>query len=155
MGKIATKKATKELQKIFDFLGEFGGIIETNDPGIWWKMDVEVEHADKNMKKVLIGVCKTKNGDVIFDPQFKLSLKMEHEKIIETEIIGYISQLWTGEFVIDEDDYMHWCGTKEKDEYGLKRRFSSFMDNMVVNAPYLTNPKTVTKYNATLEHSND
>ena len=30
MGKIATKKAAKQLQQLFDFLGEFGGVIETN-----------------------------------------------------------------------------------------------------------------------------
>lgn len=32
MSKYATKKATKQLQKIFDVLGEFGGVIETDDP---------------------------------------------------------------------------------------------------------------------------
>lgn len=150
------KKATKQLQKIFDFLGEFGGTIETDDPGTWWKLDVEVEHADENMKNVLIGVCKTKNGDVMFDPQFTLSLKMEHERIIETEIMGYLSQTGLGDFEIDENDILYWLDVNGKDKkYGLKRRFSSFMDNMVENAPYLTNPKTVTKYEATLEDRDD
>ena len=32
MSKYATKKATEQLQKIFDVLGEFGGVIETDDP---------------------------------------------------------------------------------------------------------------------------
>ena len=43
MAKKATKEAISYLQKVFDFLGEFGGTIETKNPENWWKLDLEVE----------------------------------------------------------------------------------------------------------------
>ena len=77
MGIIATKKAARQLQKIFDFLGEYGGTIETKNPDNWWKPDLEVGDADETSKRdVAIGVCNVVNGDVLFDPQFTLNLKM-------------------------------------------------------------------------------
>ena len=38
-----TKKAAGQLQKILNKLGEFGGVIETDNPGAWWNLDVEIE----------------------------------------------------------------------------------------------------------------
>ena len=32
MSEIATKKAARQIQKIFDKLGKYGGVIETDDP---------------------------------------------------------------------------------------------------------------------------
>uniref|UniRef100_UPI004056ADDF hypothetical protein n=1 Tax=Acetatifactor sp. TaxID=1872090 RepID=UPI004056ADDF len=155
MAKIATKRATKQLQKIFDFLGEYGGIIETDTPDTWWNLDVEVEHKDENRKDILIGVYKSIEGDIVFDPQFQLSLKMKSGKILETEIKGCTLFMFFNIGEIDDEDMVYYFGNKEKDVYGLRRRFSSFMDNMVEYAPYLTNPKKVTKYNSTLEGEED
>ena len=35
MGIATTKKAAGQLQKILNKLGEFGGVIETDNPGTW------------------------------------------------------------------------------------------------------------------------
>ena len=57
MSKYATKKATEQLQKVFDVLGEFGGVIETDNPGSYWPFDLEVEEIEGDIKTIQIGVC--------------------------------------------------------------------------------------------------
>ena len=146
MSKIATKKATGQLQKIFKYLGEFGGKIETNNPGTWWTLDLEVECVEDAKKNVCIGVYSSINGDIIFDPMFHLSLTMENEKIMETEILDCEETTMFGTTVVDGNDMLHGFGMVEKDPYGLKKRFSNFMENMTVNGPYLTDNKSVEKY---------
>ena len=150
MGKIATKKATGQLQKLFDYLGEFGGKIETKNPRTWWTLNLEVESVEENKKDVLIGVYSSINGDIIFDPLFHLSLTMDNGKIIETEILDCEETTLFGRIVVDEDDMLHGDGMIKKASCGLKRRFSSFMENMTVNGPYLTDNKSVKKYRKTL-----
>ena len=56
MSKYATKKATEQLQKIFDVLGEFGGVIETDNPRSYWPFDLEVEEIEGDIKTIRIGV---------------------------------------------------------------------------------------------------
>lgn len=150
MGKIATKKATGQLQKIFNYLGEFGGKIETKNPGTWWTLDVEVECVAGTKKDVFIGVCSSINGDIIFDPMFRLALTMDNGKITETEILECEETTIFGTTVVDGDDMLHGFGGVEKDPYGLKKRFSNFMENMTVNGPYLTDNKSFEKYEKTL-----
>ena len=150
MGKIATKKATGQLQKLFNYLGEFGGKIETKNPGTWWTLNLEVESVEENKKDVQIGVYSSINGDIIFDPLFHLSLTMDNGKITETEILDCEETTLFGRIVVDGDDMLHGDGRVKKAPCGLKRRFSSFMDNMTVNGPYLTDNKSVKKYKKTL-----
>ena len=38
------------------------------------------------------------------------------------------------------------CSEKEKDDYGLKARFDSFINNMVEVGPYLSDPESVERY---------
>ena len=155
MSKIATKKATGQLQKIFKYLGECGGRIETKNPGTWWTLDVEVECAEDTKKDVTIGVYSSVNGDIIFDPVFHLSLTMDNGKIVETEILDCEETTIFGTTMVDGNDMLHGFGTVEKDPYGLKKRFSSFMENMTVNGPYLTDNKFVQKYENTLADEQD
>ena len=150
MGKIATKKATGQLQKVFDYLGEFGGKIETKNPGTWWTLNLEVESVDENKKDVLIGVYSSINGDIIFDPLFHLSLTMDNGKITETEILDCEETTLLGRIVVDGDDMLHGDGMVKKSSCGLKKRFLSFMENMTVSGPYLTDNKSVEKYGKTL-----
>lgn len=150
MAKKATKKAIEQLQRIFDLLGEFGGTIETKNPDNWWELDLEVEQADNTSKDILIGVFKTVNGDVMFDPQFTLTLKMDAGKIVEAEIHNCINQTLLGTTEIDSEDMLHGFGSVEKSPKGLRNMFSGFMDNMTEFGPYLTDPKKVTKYDKTL-----
>ncbi len=150
MGKKAAKKSIEQLQRLFDFLGEFGGTIETKTPGTWWDLDLEVEQADDTSKEIYIGVCKSVNGDLIFDPEFTLTLKMDAGKIVEAEIHNCINQTILGTTEVDSDDMLHGFGSVEKSPKGLSELFSEFMDNMTEAGPYLTDPKMVTKYEMTL-----
>ena len=150
MAKIATKKATAQLQKIFNYLGEFGGTIETNQPRTWWTLDLEVESVDGKEKDIQIGIFSTMNGDVIFDPVFYLTLTVEDGKILEAKIKCCEESTLFGTTVVDENDMLHGFGQTEKDPYGLRKRFSNFMENMTKVGPYLTEPKAVTRYEKTL-----
>ena len=150
MSKYATKKATEQLQKIFDVLGEFGGVIEKDNPGSYWPFDLEVEEIEGDIKTIKIGVFSDINGDIIYDPLFHLSLRCENGKIMETEIIECEETTMFGTCIIDNDDLIHGFGLTENDPYGLQRRFSSFMDNMTERGPYLTNPKEIKRYHKIL-----
>ena len=150
MAKKATKKAIEQLQRIFDVLGEFGGTIETKDPDTWWKLDLEVEQADDTSKDIYIGVFKIVNGDVMYDPQFSLTLKMDAGIIVEAEIHNCINQTLLGTTKIDSEDMLHGFGMVEKAPKGLRNTFSGFMENMTELGPYLSDPKKVTKYDKTL-----
>lgn len=150
MSKYATKKATEQLQKIFDVLGEFGGVIETDDPRCYWSLDLEVEEIEGDIKTIQIGVFSDINGDIIYDPLFHLSLRCENGKIMEAEIVECEETTLFGTCIIDNNDLIHGFGMTENDPYGLQRRFSSFMDNMTERGPYLTNPKEIKRYRKTL-----
>ena len=123
MSKYATKKATEQLQKIFDVLGEFGGVIETDDPRYYWSFDLEVEEIEGDIKTIQIGVFSDVNGDIIYDPLFHLSLRCENGKIMETEIIECEETTLFGTCIIDNNDLIHGFGLTENDPYGLQRRF--------------------------------
>lgn len=150
MAKKATKEAIEYLQKIFDFLGEFRGTIETKNPGTWWKFDLEVESVDGDSKDILIGVCNSVNGDIFFDPQFEMTLTMDGDRIQEAEIHSCINQTVLGTSKIDSDDMLHWFGMTEKSPTGLRNAFTGFIRNMAEIGPYLTDPKEVKKYDKTL-----
>lgn len=150
MGKMATKKAAKQLQQLFDFLGEFGGVIETNMPENWWNLDLEVEQIEGDKKNILVGVYSSVSGDVIYDPVFHVVAREEDDKIAEVEVLDCEETTVLGTSTVDGDDMIHGFGTTEKDPFGLKNRFTSFMDNMTGSGPYLTEPKSVKKYTKTL-----
>ncbi|MCR5355780.1 MAG: hypothetical protein K6E63_00100 [Lachnospiraceae bacterium] len=146
MAKKATKKAIEQLQKIFDIVGEYGGTIKTKKPENWWDLDLEVKQVNDTSKDIMIGVFKSVNGDILFDPQFNLTLKMDGGKIVEAEIHNCINQTILGSTEIDSDDMLHGFGMTEKAPTGLRNSFSGFMNNMTEIGPYLTDPKKVTKY---------
>lgn len=150
MSRYATKEATKQLQKLLDVLGEFGGVIETDDPSSYWSLDLEVEEIKGNVQNIQIGVFSELNGDIIYDPLFHLSLRCENGKIVETEILDCEETTVFGTSVVDNEDFIHGFGLTEKDPYGLQSRFSSFMTNMTERGPYLTNPKEVRRWYKTL-----
>ena len=141
MSKMATKKAVAQLQKVYDFLGENGGQIHTDSPETWWALNLECCEEDMQ-----IGVFSSVGGDIIFDPVFALRASIEEGKIQEVEICSCEETTLLGTTYVDGEDMLHGFGMKEKDPYGLRKRFSSFMENMTKNGPYLTNPKSVKRY---------
>lgn len=151
MGKKALKKSVEQLQQLFDFLGEYGGKIETNNPGNWWTLDLEVESVYDDKKDIIIGVFKDLNGDIMYDPEVKLTLTMKDGKIEEADIIEFSNTTIFGTSVVDAEGNIHRNGVTEKAPKGLRSLFEGFMDNMVEVGPYLKEPKNVIKYDKTLE----
>lgn len=144
MSKKATMQSVEQLQKIMDFLGENGGTITTKNPGTWWKLDLEIfEGEEDDEKQVMIGICQSVSGDLIFDPAFQLLVKMQDDQIKSVDITSYESTTFFGTIYIDGDDMLHGFGATEKDELGLAERFSQFMHNMAEVGPYLTDPAEV------------
>lgn len=148
----ATKKSINQLEKFFHMLGDFGGTIKTNNSS-WWDLDLEVENIEDNNKVIMIGVCTTVNNDLMFDPQFRLSLHMDtnnKNKIDSAEILEYESTTMLGTIWIDSNNDIHGFGEVEYGKGALRSRFGSFMTNITEIGPYLSNPKKITKYNKTL-----
>lgn len=150
MGKMATKKALAQLQKLFDVLGEYGGVIETDDPGTWWNLDLEVQAIDGDEWEVMIGIFSNFNGDIIYDPQFNITVTVKDGKVDKTEIYSYYATTLFGTSMIDENDMICNQGKPKKDKEGLVKRFSQFMDNMTETDHYLTDGKIVKKYDGSM-----
>lgn len=150
MKQIATRKATVQLQRLFDVLGPYGGTIETYEPGTWWTLDIEVECIEGETKDVMIGIYSIQNGDVMFDPAFHLSITMDGERLGDVEILDCEETTILGTSVVDNENMLHGFGMVEKDPKGLKQRFNEFMENMTEIGPYLTNSKSLKKYDKTL-----
>ena len=150
MEKYATKKAVSQLQKVFNIVGKYGGIIEARNPGTSWILDVEVLDGTESSKDIIIGIYSIFNGEGMYYSSFALSLSMEEEKIINARITTYESQTSIARFVINEDDMLTSRFGIEKDRYGLRKRFSTFMNTLVDYGPYLNNAKEIKKIIYTL-----
>ncbi|MGN0483756.1 MAG: hypothetical protein ACI4HI_09415 [Lachnospiraceae bacterium] len=147
MGKQATKESIAQLQKIYNLIGETGGRIETHDPDSWWTLDMEtIYEGDDGEKDIITGIYTRINGDLVYDPQFTLNLKMDQNTILDAQIDRYFSQTMMGVLEIEGDDKAYWNGRETKEEDGLQKRFSSFMNTIVEFGPYLTDPKSIEKY---------
>jgi len=145
-----TKKAAGQLQKILNKLGKFGGIIETDNPGTWWNLDVEIESISDDEKNIMIGVYKEFNGDIMFDPLFHVTAKFDEDKISEVCVNQCTEDTALGHTIVDCDNMLHGFGQVTKDPYGLKKRFCNFMDNMMIG-PYLSTGRILRKYDAVLD----
>lgn len=136
MEKAATKKATRQLQQLFDFLGESGGTIKTDDPDRWWNLTLEIEGAN-----VAVGLYSFAGGDVMYDPLFHLSVEMDSGKIAEVRLRDCEETTMFGTTIVDEEDNICGLGLVEKDSRGLVQRFSDFMDTITESGPYLKTEK--------------
>lgn len=133
---MASKKATRQLQRVYDCLGHRSGIITTGQPNIWWNLSLEKEDLTDNISEIRIGVFRKAAGEVMYDPMFYLLAYMDGDRITAVEPRRYISETGFIDIVIDANDrVISSCG--EKDVYGLRRRFSAFMDNVTESGPYL------------------
>lgn len=99
----------------------------------------------------MIGVCATVNGDLIFDPLFRLNLHMDTDnKIDGAEIFEYESTTVLGTVWIDLNNDIHGFGKVEKGKDVLRSKVGEFMTNITEIGPYLTEPKKIKKYTKTL-----
>ena len=55
--------------------------------------------------------------------------------------------------VFDSDNMLHGFGNVEKNPYGLKKKFCSFMDNMMIGA-YLSAGRIIREYDGVLDEYN-
>jgi len=151
MGKKAKKSSVELLQKVFDFLGRYGGVIETKNPESWWNLDVEVEFIEGENKDIQIALYKILDGgDACFDPQFLLSLTMDGDKIKSAVINEMLQRTLSGDSWIDENDIWHGMGGEQKANPGLADSFDQFMHSVAVDGPYLSDPQNVEKRDKTL-----
>lgn len=142
MGKRALKKSVKQLQRLFDCLGEKGGIIAPKDSGGWWTLDLEADSDGEDRKDVTICTYQKINGDILYDPLFRLTLTMKDGKIADADIQECENSTLFGTTVIDDSGYMYLDGIKEKAPQSLQSLFKNFMDN-VEQGPYLKAPASV------------
>ena len=151
MGKKALRKSVEQLQKLFDFLGEYGGEIETNEPETWWTLDLEVEEVYDDKKDIFVGVFTDLNGrHIMYDPSVKLTITVKDGRIEKADILEFSNTTVFGTSVVDAEGNIHMNGVTEKAPQGLRGLFEEFMDIIVEVGPYLTNPQNVTKYDKTL-----
>ena len=143
---VSTKKAASQLQKIINKLGENGGIIATDTPETWWNLDVEIENISDNEKNIMIGLYMNLNDEIMFDPVFDITAIWEKNKITEVIINSCTEETVLGRTVVDDNNMIHGFGRVEKDPYGLKKRFCSFMDGITTIGPYLSTGRIIEKY---------
>ena len=107
---------------------------------------MEVWDEEDGRKGFQFGLFTVINGDVMFDPLFTLSAEVDNGTIRNLDITGYEN---TNPYIlmrIDDNDIAYYWGKKEKDVYGLKRRFSSFLDTVTKLTLYLSETAIVKPY---------
>ena len=72
------------------------------------------------MQKTTGDIKTIKNGDIIYDLLFHLSLRCENGEIMEAEIIECEETTMLGTYIIDRDDLIHGFGMTENNPYGLQ-----------------------------------
>lgn len=146
MGIKALKEAVEKFQTLYDFLGEFGGIIKTKNPDTWWELGLQITpYGGCDRRKVLLGIYEEVYGDVRYDPIFSFLMTLNEGKVADIDLLSYTSETLMGEFEIDENDVMHHEGTEEENA-GMSDRFLSFLTNIVDVGPYLRDPEYVEKF---------
>jgi len=138
MAKKPTKKSIEQLQKFFDLLGESGGRIITDSPETWGTLVVDRLYSPDDIKTIRIGILYVVGGNDLYNPEFCLTAKMKGNRILEAEIESYGSASLLGWLYINGDDTISGLHRKEKDPEGLQNRFSSFMEKITEQGPYLT-----------------
>lgn len=139
--RMASRKATRQLQRVYDYLGRRSGTITTEQPNIWWNLALEKEDLTDGVSEIRIGVYRKVGNEVLYDPIFYLRAYMDGDRITAVEPRCYISEMGFVDIVIDANDRVI-SSHGEKDAYGLRKRFSSFMNNMTEVGPYLVSGKT-------------
>lgn len=111
-----------------------------------------IQRIQKNegLRTVWLSVQKDTKTSNVHDSVFHVVAREEDDKIVEVEVLDCKETTVLGTSTVDGDDMIHGFGTTEKDPFGLKKRFTNFMDNMTESGPYLTEPKSVKKYTKTL-----
>lgn len=145
----ASKKSVELLQKFFDILGEYGGVIETNNPGTWWPLELRVKNERGNEREVHIGVFNDHGYDRFFDPGVNITLTMSENKISEAIVHDLYNTTLFGTSVYRPDGMLYLGNQKEKAESSLDVLFETFMINMAEIGPYLTEGTIKENYSRT------
>ena len=137
----ATKESRILMQRFYEMVGDTGGTLSV---GNGWDLTVEVHDIDGSHKYLAIGVFTVLNGDVAFDPIFRMEGRIEDGRIASLDITSYESTLPFAMLYIDSRGIAHTSNKDGKDTIGLRRRFSDFMDSMGTS-PFLEGDRVVIK----------
>ena len=144
----ATDKAIKQLNRLFEVWGPYGGMIKTKNPGAWWTLCCESYGETEKVRTVKIYMSGGEAFDYVMDPWFSLTLTVDNGKIVDVTIDMFSEWNDLGGYdYVDEHGYRHGIGIR-RDPDGLRRLFSEFMNTVCEQGPYLTDPKSVYKFDA-------
>ena len=144
----ATDKAIKQLNRLFEVWGPYGGMIKTKNPGAWWTLCCESYGETEKVQTVEIYMSGGEAFDYVTDPRFSLTLTVDNGKIVDVTIDMF--REWNdfgGYDYVDEHGFRHGIGI-HRDPDGLRKLFSEFMNTVCEQGPYLTDPKSVYKFDA-------
>ena len=144
----ATDKAIKQLNRLFEVWGPYGGMIKTKNPGAWWTLCCESYGETEKVRTVEIYMSGGEAFDYVMDPWFSLTLTVDNGKIVDVTIDMFSEWNDLGGYdYVDEHGYRHGIGIR-RDPDGLRKLFSKFMNTVCEQGPYLTDPKSVYKFDA-------
>ncbi len=144
MKNLATKKATKQLQQVFDFMGYYGGQVVGDSSEKWFRtFRLEVKGENESKRDVAIYYYYKIGDEVVCDPYFSLSLTMDGDKIVETEIIEFEHRTFCRALPAT---YNKRILKKSK----VVEMFSLFMKEVAEEGPYLSNPDALIKFSVVM-----
>ncbi len=147
-------KNIEKLNRIFDFLGIHGGKISIEDD---WTFCCKVRDLGDGDFEADLCSLSDDGEDAWRDPFFcvEITFDEDRKKITDYRLIEYLSEWFGGELRIDcNGNSCDSGGNLDHDEDNLEERFSSYLDTITKGRPYLTNPKSVEKYEEDIDCTN-
>ena len=135
----------KGLNQIFDFLGPYGGRITIDED---WEFVCKVYLVDGTYEVNMWSYGGEEHWNLI-DPSFRIEVTFDEDrkKIVSAKPIEYFSQWLGGDLLMNvydnADKYEGDCESMEED---IKERLLSYIGTITIIRPYLTDPKTVERY---------
>jgi hypothetical protein len=142
----ATDKAVKQLNRVFEVWGPYGGMIKTDNP-CWWTLCSEIYDETETVRTMSIYMSGGEAFDYVMDPWFFLTAKIDNGKIVDVTIDRFREWNGFGYDYVDERGRRHGIGVS-LDPDGLRKLFSEFMNSVCDLGPYLTDPKAVYRSDA-------
>lgn len=139
----ATDKAVARLNKIFEIMGPYGGMIETHNPRTWWTLCCDIYDETEMTKTMAIYMSGGEFYDYVMDPRFFVTVKFEGGKAVDVTIEEFKEWNGFGYEIVDKDGYRYGPICKSKEPVSLRSLFSEFMNDICEIGPYLTSPKAV------------
>ena len=138
----ATDKAVAQLNKIFEVIGQNGGMIKTDMPRVYWTFCCEIYEETETAKTMVLYESGGDYFDYVIDPWFFVTVKFEDGKAVDVTIEEFKEWNGFGYEIVDKDGFRYGI-CKSKEPVSLRKLFSEFMNSVCEHGPYLTSPKAV------------